>query len=235
MRKRLFAWVYGRIDRRTRQATARLRSDLLGDLIGDILEIGCGPGANFAHYRPEARVTATDYSEHMITRARTEATLPSVEASITVQQADIGALPFPDAAFDAVVSTLVLCSVPDQSRALAELHGLLRPGGELRLWEHVRSDRRWVAAAQAAANSIYSPLADGCHLNRNTAAAITAAGFEVLSQDRPTVRGHPLPNLLMIARLPDRASVDYGTAETLRGSEPTLDDRTKVSDRRPPG
>jgi ubiquinone/menaquinone biosynthesis C-methylase UbiE len=194
--------VYGRIDRRTRRATARLRSDLIGDLTGDILEIGCGPGANFAHYRPQARVTATDYSEHMLKRAREEAALPSVQATITLQQADIGALSFPDASFDAVVSTLVLCSVPDQSRALAELQRVLRPGGELRLWEHVRSDRRWVAAAQTAANPIYSPCADGCHLNRDTAAAITTAGFEVLSQDRPTVRGHPLPNLLMIARRP---------------------------------
>ena len=203
MRQRLFAWVYGRIDRRTRRVTARLRSDLVADLTGDILEIGCGPGANFEHYRSEARVTATDYSDHMLKRARDEAASPAVEATVTVQQADVGELPFPDASFDAVVSTLVLCSVPDQSRALAELHRVLRPGGELRLWEHVRSDRRWVAAAQAAANPVYSPFADGCHLNRDTAAAITAAGFEVLSEDHPKVRGHPLPNLLMIARRPE--------------------------------
>ena len=203
MRKRWFAWLYGRVDRATRRSTARLRASLVADLNGDILEIGCGPGANFAHYNSEGRVTATDYSEPMLERARSEAASEAVSASVTVQQADAAALQFPDASFDAIVSTLVLCSVPDLRQTLAELKRVLRPGGELRLWEHIRSDNRLVAFGQTAVTPVYSLVADGCHLNRDTAAAVIAAGFEVLRDDRPSVSGHPLPNLIMVARRPD--------------------------------
>jgi ubiquinone/menaquinone biosynthesis C-methylase UbiE len=202
MRKRLFASLYGRFDRTTRHATAGLRADLVGDLRGDILEIGCGPGGNFAHYAAGARVTATDYNEHMLERARAEAALQTVAASITVERADADALRFPAASFDAVVSTLVLCSVTSLDRTLDEIRRVLRPSGELRLWEHVRSTNRLLAATQTAATPIYTPLADGCHLNRDTGAAVRRAGFEVLSEDHPKVRGHPLPNLVMIARKP---------------------------------
>jgi ubiquinone/menaquinone biosynthesis C-methylase UbiE len=202
MRKRLFAWLYGRFDRRTRDVTAGLRADLVGDLTGEILEIGCGPGGNFAHYATGARVTATDYNEHMLERARTEAASEPVAASIAVERADADALRFPTASFDAVVSTLVLCSVTSLDRTLDEVRRVLRPGGELRLWEHVRSANRLLAAAQTAATPLYRPLADGCHLNRDTGAAVRRAGFEVLSEDHPTVGGHPLPNLVMIARKP---------------------------------
>jgi ubiquinone/menaquinone biosynthesis C-methylase UbiE len=202
MRKRLFASLYGRFDRRTRDVTAGLRADLVGDLTGEILEIGCGPGGNFAHYAAGARVTATDYNEHMLERARTEAASEPVAASIAVERADADALRFPTASFDAVVSTLVLCSVTSLDRTLDEIRRVLRPGGELRLWEHVRSANRLLAAAQTAATPLYRPLADGCHLNRDTGAAVRRAGFEVLSEDHPTVGGHPLPNLVMIARKP---------------------------------
>jgi ubiquinone/menaquinone biosynthesis C-methylase UbiE len=206
IRKRLFANVYGRIDRSTRRATSRLRSELVGDLEGDVLEIGCGPGANFAHYGPAARVTATDYSDHMLARARAEAALESRADSITVEHAEAGGLGYPDESFDAVVSTLVLCSVGDLEATLAEIRRVLRPGGELRLWEHVRSDRRLVALGQTVVTPVYSPFADGCHLNRDTASAVRDAGFEVLEESHPKVRGHPLPNLVMRAKKPARAS-----------------------------
>jgi ubiquinone/menaquinone biosynthesis C-methylase UbiE len=200
--QRWFAWLYGRFDRGTRGATAHLRAELVGDLTGDILEIGCGPGANFEHYPAGARVTATDYNEHMLKHARIEATSEAVTASIAIEPAEADALHFPDASFDAVVSTLVLCSIPDVARTLEEIRRVLRPGGQLRLWEHVRSRHRLVALAQTAVTPLYSPFADGCHLNRDTAAAVHAAGFEVLSEDHREVRGHPLPNLVMVARKP---------------------------------
>lgn len=203
--QRWFAWLYGRFDRNTRHATARIRAELVGDLTGDILEIGCGPGANFAHYPPGSLVTATDYSEHMLKSARIEATSDAVAASVTVEHAEAGGLHYPDASFDAVVSTLVLCSVSNLAETLEEIRRVLRPGGEFRLWEHVRSNNRLVAAAQTAVTPFYSPFADGCHLNRDTAAAVHAARFEVLSEDHREVRGHPLPNLVMVARKPTPA------------------------------
>ncbi len=203
MRKRLFAWMYGRIDRNTRRVTASLRAELVGDLTGDILEIGCGPGGNLAHYPEGARVTATDYSTHMLARARSEVESGEVSASITLERAEAGRLNYPDASFDAVVSTLVLCSVGNQADTLAEIHRVLRPGGQLRLWEHVRSPRRLIAAAEAVVTPVYSQFADGCHLHRDTAASVRAAGFEVIREDRPRVRGHPLQNLVMTARRPE--------------------------------
>lgn len=203
MRKRLFAWMYGRIDRNTRRVTANVRAGLVSDLTGDILEIGCGPGGNLAHYTEGARVTATDYSDHMLARAQTELDSGAIGASITLERAEAGRLAYRDASFDAVVSTLVLCSVGNQADTLAEIRRVLRPGGELRLWEHVRSPRRLIAAAETVVTPLYSQFVDGCHLNRDTAAAVRAAGFEVVSEEHPEVRGHPLQNLVMTARRPE--------------------------------
>ena len=138
----------------------------------------------------------------MLQRAATELRSGAVSASVTLERAEAGRLDYPDASFDAVVSTLVLCSVDDQAEALAEIRRVLRPGGQLRLWEHVRSPRRLVAAAEAVITPVYSPFADGCHLNRDTAAAVRAAGFDVVSEHHPRVRGHPLQNLVMTARKP---------------------------------
>jgi len=135
----------------------------------------------------------------MLARAR-EATRAST-AQIDLAEADAHALPFADAAFDHVVATLVLCSV-DQPQALAETRRVLRPGGTLRLWEHVRSERGWIAALQRAYSPIHGLYADGCHLDRDTAHAVRAAGFEVLEEQRVTVVE---PHLLLIARRPASA------------------------------
>ena len=94
------------------------------------------------------------------------------------------ALPAPDASMDAAVASLVLCSVPDQARALAELHRVLRPGGELRFFEHVRADIVGLARVQRLADLLWPTLVGGCHTSRDTLAAITTAGFEVTSLQR---------------------------------------------------
>jgi SAM-dependent methyltransferase len=200
MRKRFFAWFWSRTEGRARRQTADLRARLVGDLEGDILEIGCGTGATFEHYAAAATVTATDYSEHMLPKARSAA--DAADASIELRQADAGALPFDDASFDAAVSTLVLCSVPDLDQALSELRRVLRPGGALRIFEHVRSDRAWVAGLQRVVNPAWGLVADGCHLNRDTASAVKAAGFGVEREEQPQSSALPFKSIALFARSP---------------------------------
>ncbi|MDP6606143.1 MAG: methyltransferase domain-containing protein [Dehalococcoidia bacterium] len=108
-------------------------------------------------------------------------------------------LPFEHDSFDAAVSALVLCSVPDPARALAELRRVVRPGGELRLFEHVRSDRGWVSVIQRIATPLWRIPADGCRLDRDTERAVTEAGFETISSER---RSLGLPHILLSARPP---------------------------------
>ena len=180
------------------------RAELLAPLTGEVLEIGAGTGNNLAHY-PAAvtRLVVTEpelaMMEQLVPR------LPRVQAGIEVETQVCGVehLPFPDASFDAVVVTLVLCSVPDQRAALAEIHRVLRPGGRLVFLEHVaavdRPDRlKW----QRRAEPVWKRLAGGCCLTRETAEVIAASGFDLPAEAvtresarkamalvRPTVRG----------------------------------------------
>jgi ubiquinone/menaquinone biosynthesis C-methylase UbiE len=93
-------------------------------------------------------------------------------------------LPTPDASMDAAVAFLVLCSAPDQARALAELYRVLRPGGELRFFEHVQADTAGLARVQRLADLVGPTLVGGCHTSRDTLAAITTAGFHITSVQR---------------------------------------------------
>lgn len=197
MRKRLFAKFWSWFEPWTRREFARHRAQLVEGLDGRVLEIGCGNGANFEHYAASATVVATDYNEHMLKGARRAAA--DADATIEVQFADAMELPFEDGSFDAVVSALVLCSVPDQAHALAELRRVLRPGGELRIFEHVRSERAWVAAVQRIATPLWRIPGDGCRLDRDTDRAVREAGFEVESSERLSL---DLPHVQLRARTP---------------------------------
>ena len=106
-------------------------------LTGRVLELGIGTGLNLPHYRPDAELTAIDLSPDMLDRARTRAA--SLGMSVALQEADMTRLPFPDGHFDAVVSTLTLCTVPDPVAAVREAARVCRAGGELRFFEHGRS------------------------------------------------------------------------------------------------
>lgn len=195
----LFAWLYARVEPRMRPGMAPVRQALLGDLEGRVLEIGCGTGANFECYTPAATVTTIDASRHMLRRARPAAY--AAAARVTLVRADATRLPFADARFDAVVSTLVLCSVPSLADALREARRVLRPGGTLRVHEHVVAESRLGRTAQRVLTPAWRRLADGCHLDRDTGAAVLSAGFEVEYAERMVQDGWPF--LALRARRPD--------------------------------
>jgi ubiquinone/menaquinone biosynthesis C-methylase UbiE len=116
-----------------------------------------------------------------------------------------GALPLEDGSCDAGVACLVLCTVPDQERALAELARVIRPGGELRFYEHVVSRRPFEARLQYIADATFWPLlAGGCHMGHDTGAAIERAGFRIETCDRFAFSpGPPVPagpHILGVAR-----------------------------------
>jgi len=203
LRQRWFAWVYRYVDRVQKPFTARTRRYLLADLEGDILDVGCGPGTNFEHYGASAHVTAVDYNPGMVAMAlQSLRTGRNRLASIEVRQADATALPFGDASFDAYVSTLVLCSVPDLEAAVEEAWRVLRPGGHLRIFEHVRSESRWKARVQGWLNPAWGYVADGCRLDRDTHGAFLRRGFEVVEEQRPRIPAEPLPLVILKARKP---------------------------------
>lgn len=169
------------------------RAATLEGLEGRVIEVGAGNGLNFSYY-PESvgEVVATEPEEHL--RALAEKAARRVESpSIEVSDDVAERLPFEDASFDAAVASLVLCSVPDQGQALAELHRVVRPGGELRFHEHVIAESALPAMLMRAADATFWPrVAGGCHMARDTASAIERAGFEIIECERSPLSMTPL-------------------------------------------
>ncbi len=181
----------------------KLRGEVVPPVAGRVLEVGSGTGLNARHYDP-ARVEAVQAVEpdpHM--RRRAAPRVAAAAVPVTLHDAPGERLPFDDASFDAVVFTWSLCTIPDPAAALAEAWRVLKPGGTLHFAEHVRSSRPLVAAAQAGLNPLWTRLAGGCHLDRDTVAHIAAAGFEVgpLARDQ-RASWAPVPNVTGTARKP---------------------------------
>lgn len=164
------------------RGVAEHRARLLAGLTGRVVEVGAGNGRNFAHYPPEVADVLAVEPDDMLRAAAIEAAR-SAPVPVTVVDGHADALPVADASVDAVVVALVLCSVPDQRTALAEILRVLRPGGELRFYEHVRSRNRLVGWLEDLAVPLSTRTAGGCHLNRDTVAAIEAVGFVVDERD----------------------------------------------------
>ena len=179
----LFACVYDRFTAGAEQAGLRAhRERLLSGARGRVLEIGAGTGANLPFYREADSVTVAEPEAAMARRLARR--IREQPRTIEMLRAPADRLPVPDAHFDTVVSTLVLCTVPDQAAALRELRRVLKPGGMLLFLEHVRAEDPALAVWQDRLNGVNRIIAYGCNCNRPTVAAIAAAGFTITSLQR---------------------------------------------------
>jgi ubiquinone/menaquinone biosynthesis C-methylase UbiE len=182
----VFARVYARLrPAMDRQGAAEHRAQLLAGAAGRVVEVGAGEGANFAHYPPEVTgVVAIEPSSYL--RDRGVRLAQTVTVPIDVVDGSAEHLPVAGNSADVVVMCLVLCSVTDQRAALAEANRVLRPGGELRFYEHVAAlpGSRLARVQRIADKTVWPWLVGGCHVGRDTAAAITAAGFTIEELDR---------------------------------------------------
>ena len=179
----LFASLYDRMTAGAEEAGLRAnRQALLAKASGRVLEIGGGTGANLPFYGSGiASLTITEPSEPMARRLERRLGQHELPAPVMAEvvRAPAEELPFDSGSFDTAVSTLVLCTVDDQERALAELGRVLRPGGSLLFIEHVRSDSPRLARWQRRLNPLQRVIACGCNCNRPTLDRAQAAGFEI--------------------------------------------------------
>jgi ubiquinone/menaquinone biosynthesis C-methylase UbiE len=158
---------------------------------GRVLDLGCGTGRNFPLYGERARAIGLDPCQASLLKARRRT------PGVPLVRARAEALPFRDRTFDTVVSGLVFCSVGDVPRGLAEVRRVLRPGGVLRMLEHVRSNGRVAAWLQERTQPAWTWFTGGCHPDRDTEAAVRAAGFEIdpatyrAQGDLRRFEGHP--------------------------------------------
>jgi SAM-dependent methyltransferase len=172
------------------------RRELADGLGGRVIEVGCGAGVNFAFYPPGVtEVLAVEPEAYFRGQAAKAAARVDVPVRIVAGVAD--RLPAETGEFDAAVLSLVLCSVPDQAAALAEVKRVLRPGGRLHFYEHVGARGRVANGIQRALDAtIWPRLAGGCHCARHTSDAIEAAGFEMVSYRRLAVKPLGIPSPL---------------------------------------
>jgi ubiquinone/menaquinone biosynthesis C-methylase UbiE len=199
LRKRFFAATYDSFSRKAENAGLRdMRHALIAESRGSVLEIGAGTGANLAHYNGHLEsLMFTEPDPAMIRRLQAKARDETPLAKVLRAPAED--LPFEDASFDTVVSTLVLCGVDDQARAVREIRRVLKPGGRFLFLEHVRSDDPAFARFQDRMNWL-NRLVVFCDCNRPTLSTIEASGFTVSSLEhselpkapkfvRPTIIG----------------------------------------------
>jgi ubiquinone/menaquinone biosynthesis C-methylase UbiE len=200
---RWFAALYDKMSKSEEKGfLGEMRKQLLSDLSGDVLEVGAGTGNNFEHYPQSVHVIALEPDPFMLKRA-TDKLSTIGHSNISLRGSPAERLPFDDASFDAVVSTLVLCTVNDVPASLAEIRRVLRPGGQLRFIEHVRANGI-TGGVQTISRPIWGWFGAGCHPNRRTVEALCAAGYEVDVTERRTMMAF-VPLLRGTARLARQA------------------------------
>lgn len=206
LRARFFALTYDHQMAGTERAgLADFRAQLLAGAAGQVLEIGGGTGHNLPHYGPAVdSLTITEPQPQMLRRLQRKARQQAPAAQVLRAPAED--LPFEDGTFDVVVSTLVLCGVEDQPRALREVRRVLRPGGQFLFLEHLRADDPALARLQDRFNWL-NRLVVCCDCNRPTLASIQDAGFTITHLEHMTLPKAPKfvgPAILGSATTPAR-------------------------------
>jgi ubiquinone/menaquinone biosynthesis C-methylase UbiE len=183
---RVFAWGYDRFQRRSEEmGMRRQRAVLLAHARGRCLEVGAGTGLNLRGWPEVDELVLSEPDPHMAAQLRRK--LASVGRSAEVVEAPAERLPFPDASFDTVALTYVLCTVPDPADALREIARVLKPGGRLLFIEHVRAIDPGLARWQDRLHGAWYLFANGCHCNRDTLAEIESSPLEVERCERGEV------------------------------------------------
>jgi ubiquinone/menaquinone biosynthesis C-methylase UbiE len=159
---------------------ARLRQRAFAGVEGQVLEVGVGTGANLPFYPASSRVVAVDASTEMLAASRRRQT----RAVVQLSQNDVHHLAFPEATFDGVVGSFLLCNVTDPPAVLQEVRRVLRPGGRLLLLEHVRGAHPWAARLTDLLDLPWHAWSRSCHLNRETEATVASAGFAITRSER---------------------------------------------------
>jgi ubiquinone/menaquinone biosynthesis C-methylase UbiE len=181
-----------------------IRRELLAGLSGRVIEIGCGSGPNFRLYPDSvSELVAVEPEDYL--RAKAQEAAARTGRPIRLVDALADELPFEDGSFDAAIAAQVLCSVQSQAAALGEVRRVLRPGGELRFYEHVIARQPRYAAFQRLAGRVTPHIAGGCHPDRDTGRAIEQAGFRIERCRHFTFRTSSLdlpvaPRILGVAR-----------------------------------
>jgi phosphatidylethanolamine/phosphatidyl-N-methylethanolamine N-methyltransferase len=172
------AGLYDRMTRGSERVMAPGRAALWQRVRGPrVLEVGVGTGKSFSYYPPGMSITAIDLSPRMLDQARRRATQQHIV--VDLREADVQALPFPDASFDTVIASCVFCSVPDPLLGLRELRRVLVPGGQLLLLEHVLSHRPLLGPIMGMLNPLVVRMM-GANINRETVENVRRAGFAEL-------------------------------------------------------
>jgi SAM-dependent methyltransferase len=182
------AWFFHTFDRYLNHISRHHKRHAFGDLPdGTVVELGAGVGANFDYLPPGARVLAVEPNRAMHELLERRARYAGVGLDIVGSPAE--RLPFDDGSVDEVFCSLVLCTVGDPDRALAEIRRVLRPGGRFRFVEHVAapawSPRRWL---QHAIRRPWRYVFEGCDLCRDTATTVQRAGFSAVAIERRRFR-----------------------------------------------
>jgi len=188
---RIFAAGYDHLMAGPEKAGLRAhRRALISQAAGHVLEIGGGTGANLPFYGDGVEtLTLTEPEPPMVRRL--ERRLRDCSRTGLLLRAPAEDLPFDDDSFDVAVSTLVLCTVDDQPRALRELRRVLKPGGRLLFIEHVRADEPRLGRWQDRLNGLQTRVGHGCNCNRPTVESIRRAGFEITELERDVLRKAP--------------------------------------------
>jgi ubiquinone/menaquinone biosynthesis C-methylase UbiE len=175
------------------------RQQVVGAAEGRVLEIGVGSGLNLPLYRGlVSSVIGLEPSPELLSMARSRASAATVPVSLLDASAE--AIPLDAGSIDTVVTTWTLCTIPDASRALAEMRRVLKPGGALLFVEHGRAPEPRVARWQDRLDPLWSHLAGGCHLNRKMDDLLTQAGFRIETLKNPRLPGPPTHTFLYQGR-----------------------------------